>query len=66
MSISKIPSRLREKGERMKKYGLVVTKQSGDIVYSIRNVVDRIVMALGRAGWVTESSWGPFHNHINV
>ena len=43
-----------EKGEGIKRYRLVVKKQSQDIKYSIGNIVNHVVITLYEARWVLE------------
>ena len=43
---------LGENGERVKKYKLVITNSHGDVMYSIENTVDNVVITMYRARWV--------------
>ena len=43
-----------EKGEGIKKYELMVTKQSWDVKYRVRNIDNNIVIIVYGARWVLE------------
>ena len=43
-----------EKGEGIKKYELMVTKQSWDVKYRVRNIDNHIVIIVYGARWVLE------------
>ena len=54
--------RVGRRGEGIKRHGFPVIKCHGDVIHSIRTIVNTTVIILCGDRWLTDLSWSPLHS----